>query len=330
MRVFAADGVTPVSGATIGWNASSNVQLSACGGAQSCIVTSDQSGYASTGLTPIAVGVANITATLAPGVYSPSKSVSATLNAVEHSTDIGLLTSNVWISYDATVGIPITARVLSNGSPLNKVQVNFSIVTGTGTLSAGSALTNAGGYAGVTLNVNAVTAALRVSACVAPSNSPCSLFYANVVPLAQQVLEPVSGGGQISTGQAFQPVIVRVTDSSSPPDSIMAAPVNFFMTALRNGKGSFGNDGNPVQPVILAVSQTSASTDMNGSANIVPSASGFGAPVEVDVSVTAGVSALDYPLQVLQPQSNQNTVPQTKSPPENEHRMHVGGVWDLR
>ncbi|MGC2472935.1 MAG: hypothetical protein WA485_01260, partial [Candidatus Sulfotelmatobacter sp.] len=297
---------------------------------QSCIVTSDQSGYASTGLTPIAVGVANITATLAPGVYSPSKSVSATLNAVEHSTDIGLLTSNVWISYDATVGVPITARVLSNGSPLNNVQVNFSIVTGTGTLTAGSAVTNPGGYAGVMLNVNAVSAALRVSACVAPSNSPCSLFYANVVPLALQVLEPISGGVQISTGQAFQPVIVRVTDSSSPPDSIMAAPVNFFMTVLRNGKGSVGNDGNPVQPVILAVSQTSASTDMNGLANIVPSASGFGAPVEVDVSVTAGNSALDYPLQVLQPQSNQNTAPQTKSPPENEHRMHVGGIWDLR
>ncbi|MGC2447875.1 MAG: hypothetical protein WA477_09530 [Candidatus Sulfotelmatobacter sp.] len=329
VRVLTSGGV-PVGGATIGWNASSNVQLSACGGAQSCIVTSDQSGYASTGLTPIAVGVANITATLAPGVYSPSKSVSATLNAVEHSTDIGLLTSYVWISYGATVGIPITARVLSNGSPLNNVQVNFSIVTGTGTLSAGSALTNSGGYAGVTLNVNQVLAALRVSACVAPSNSPCSLFYANVVPSAQQVLEPISGGGQISTGQAFQPVIVRVTDSSSPPDAVMAAPVNFFMTVLRNGTGSGGNDGNPVQPVILAVSQTNTNSDMNGLANIVPSASGFGAPVEVDVSVTAGDSALDYPLQVLQPQLNQNTLPKTKIPPENEHRLHVGGVWDLR
>jgi len=331
VRVLAADGVTPVSGATIGWSGSNNVQLSACGGAQSCIITSDQSGYASTGLTPIAVGAANITATLAPGVYSPSKSVSATLNAVEHSTDIGLLTSYVWISYGATIGVPITARVLSNGSPLNNVQVNFSIVTGTGTLSAGSAVTNSGGYAGVTLNVNEVTAALRVSACVAPSNSPCSLFFANVVPLAQQVLEPISGGGQISTGAAFQPVIVRVTDSSSPPNSIMAAPISFFVTVERNATGDSGNDGNPVQPVILAVSQTSASTDMNGFANIVPSASGFGAPVEVDVSVTAGVSAgLDYPLQVLQPQSNQNAAPRTKSPPENEHRMHVGGVWDLR
>jgi hypothetical protein len=332
VRVLASDGVTPVSGATIGWSASSNVQLSTCGGAQSCIVTSDQSGYASTGLMPTAVGVANITATLAPGVYSPSKSVIATLNAIEDSTDIGLLTSYVWISQGATVGVPITARVLSNGSPRNNVQVNFSIVTGTGSLSAGSATTNSGGYAGVTLDVNQVSAALRVSACVAPSNSPCSLFYANVVPLAQQFLEPISGGRQISTGQPFQPVVIRVTDSSSPPNSVMAAPVNFFMTVQRNGEpGSSGNDGNPVMPVILNVSQTSTTTDVNGLANVVPSAAGFGAPVEVDVSVTAGVSAaLDFPLQVLQSQSHENNAPDTKSPPSNQHRMRVSGApWEL-
>ena len=113
VRVLASDGVTPVSGATIGWTASSSVPLSACNGAQSCTVTSDQSGYATTWLTPTAVGVANITATLAPGVYSPSKSVAATLNAVESSTDIGLLNSQVWISQAATVGVPITAGVLS-------------------------------------------------------------------------------------------------------------------------------------------------------------------------------------------------------------------------
>lgn len=333
VRVLASDGVTPVSGATIGWSASSNVQLSTCGGAQLCSVTTDQSGYASTWLTPIAVGVAGISATLAPGVYNPSKSVNATLNAIEDSTDIGLLTSSVWISQGATIGVPITARVMSNGSPRNNVGVTFSIVTGTGTLSAGSAQTNSGGYAGVTLNVNQVSAALRVSACVAPSNSPCSLFYANVVPLAQQMLEPISGGGQISTGEAFQPVVVWVTDSSSPPNSVIAAPVNFFMTVLRNGEsGSSGNDGNPVLPVILKISQTIASTDTNGFTNIVPSASGFGAPVEVDVSVTAGVSAaLDYPLKVLQPVSNQNTSPETKSPPQSKHRMHVRGApWELR
>jgi hypothetical protein len=330
VRVLASDGVTPVNGSTIGWTAASNVQLSACNGAQSCTVASDQSGYASTWLMPIAVGVANITATLAPGVYSQSKSVSATLNAIESSSDIGLVNSQVWISQGATVGVPITARVLSNGSPRSNVQVNFTIVVGSGSLSAGSAQTNSNGYASVTLNVNQVSAALRVSACVAPGNAPCSLFYANVIPLAQQVLEPISGGGQISNGQVFQPVVVRVTDSSTPPNPVMAAPINFLMTVLREGENS-GNGRNPM-PVILKVSQTSAATDFNGFANIVPSASGFSAPVEVDVYVTAGLSAaLDYPLQVLQPPSQQNSLPGTKKPPESQHRMRVARTpWELR
>ncbi len=52
VRVLASDGVTPVSGATVAWSATDNVQLSACGGASSCSVTSDQSGNAATFLTP--------------------------------------------------------------------------------------------------------------------------------------------------------------------------------------------------------------------------------------------------------------------------------------
>jgi hypothetical protein len=242
-----------------------------------------------------------------------------------------LLNSQVWISQGATVGVPITARVLSNGSPRSNFQVKFSIVLGSGTLSAGSAQTNSGGYASVTLNVNQVSAALRVSACVAPSNAPCRLFYANVVPLAQQVLLPVSGGGQISTGQAFQPVIVRITDSSTPPNPVMAAPINFLMTVLREAENT-GNDGRNPMPVILKVSQTGTTTDFNGFANIVPSASGFSAPVEVDVYVTAGVSAaLDYPLQVLQAPSKQNSPPQTKAPPQGQHRLRVARApWEIR
>ena len=83
VRVLQADGLTPVAGATVGWNATNSLQLSACSSSSSCTVTTDQYGETSTWLTPALAGAANITATLAPGVYSPSKSVSATLNANE-------------------------------------------------------------------------------------------------------------------------------------------------------------------------------------------------------------------------------------------------------
>jgi hypothetical protein len=306
VRVLAADGVTPVSGATIAWSTTNGVQLSTCGGAPSCSVTSDQSGDAVTWLTPSTVGVATITATLAPASYGSSKSVSAALNATKTSSDIGVSTPYLWIAQGATVSLPLTARVLSNGVPQNNAKVNFTIVNGSGALSAVSAQTSSSGYATVTLTVAQFAALVQVSACVAPNNVPCQAIYANPVPLANQILQPVAGSGQVSNGQPFQPVTVRVTDLSIPPNSVIAANVAFLTTVLRPGGSASGsgdgetNPTNPAMPVILQVSQSNTVTNINGLARASPSAGGFSAPLEVDVAATAGVSGfLDYPLQLL-------------------------------
>lgn len=306
VRVLAADGVTPVSGATVAWSATNGVQLSTCGSAPSCSVTSDQSGDAFTWLTPSAVGVATLTATLAPASYGSSKSVSTTINAIQSISDIGVSTPYLWIAQGATASIPLAARVLSNGAPQNNARVNFTVVSGSATLSAVSAQTSLSGYATVILTVTQFTALVQVSVCVAPGNAPCQVIYANPVPLANQILQPVAGSGQVSLGQAFQPLTVRVTDLSTPPNSVIAANVAFLTTVLRPGGTSSGggngetNPINPAMPVILQVSQSNAVTDINGLASVAPSAGGFSAPLEVDVAATAGVSGfLDYPLQLL-------------------------------
>ena len=306
VRVLANDGTTPVVGATIGWSGTNSVKLSACGSVSACSVITDQNGNASTWLTAAAPGAATITATLAPGVYSPAKSVSATLSATQSSSDIGISTPYLYISQGASVSVPVSARVLSNGVAQSNKPVNFSILSGPGNFSAGSAVTNASGYATVTLSLTNLSAVVQGNACVAPGNSPCAVFYAGPVPLAQQQVQPVSGAGQASTGQVFQPVVVRVVDSSSPPHAVMAAPVSFLTTVLRSGGtvpgigGSDSNSGNPVMPVILAVSQSNVTTDGNGLASLTPSSGGFSAPVEVDVSASAGTSAfVDDPLFLL-------------------------------
>jgi len=305
VRVVAADCAT-VPGATVGWTTTNSLQLSACGGATSCSVSTDQSGSATTWLTPAALGAATVTATLAPGVYSPAKSVTATVNAIGSSSDIAAVTPNLRISQGATATLPLIVRAVSNGAARTGVQINYAVMTGSGTLGAASAATNSSGYASVNLTLNQIAAETRVSACLAPSNAPCAIFYADPVPLSQQKLQLVSGAGQVSTGQAFQPIIVRVTDSATIPNAVIAAPVIFQTTVLRPGGTSPGvgdgetNPVNPSQPVILQVAQSTAITDVNGFANIVPSRSSFSAPLEVDVWVTAGTSALlDFPLQVL-------------------------------
>ena len=132
VRVLAADGVTAVSGATIVWSATNSVQLSACGGASSCSVTSDQSGDAATFLSPAATGVATISATLAPAAYGSSKSVSTTLYAIESASDIGVLTPRLWVAQGSSASLPLTARVLSNGTARNNVGVDFTVVGGSG------------------------------------------------------------------------------------------------------------------------------------------------------------------------------------------------------
>ncbi len=199
VRVLQADGVTPLGGATVGWSATNSLQLSACSSSSSCTVTTDQYGETSTWLTPALAGVANVTATLAPGVYSPSKSVSATLNANESASDIGVLTPNLWIAQGATLSVPLTVRVVSNGTPQNNVTVNFTSY-GSGTLNPASAQTNATGYATMTLSLTQFATMFRVVACVA--NTPnCQTFVGTpVAPSALQLL-PVAGGGQVSTGR---------------------------------------------------------------------------------------------------------------------------------
>jgi hypothetical protein len=55
-------------------------------------------------------------------------------------------------------------------------------------------------------------------------------------------------------------------------------------------------------PVILKVTQNNATSDSNGVASVVPTGGGFSPPVEVDVQVTAGTSAvLDDPLLIYPP-----------------------------
>jgi len=171
------------------------------------------------------------------------------------------------------------------------------VASGTGTLSAPSAVTDANGNASVTLSVTQIATMVELNACVAPNNVPCQSIYATPVPLSQQQLQPVAGAEQVSTGQAFQSLVVRVTDSSSPPNPVLAAPVLFQTTVLRPGGSPPApgngetNPTNPAMPVILTVTQSSAATDINGLASLVPSSGGFSPPVEVNVAVSAGTAA---------------------------------------
>jgi hypothetical protein len=320
VRVLAADRITPVDGATVGWSATNGAALSVCGGASACSAISDEGGIASTWITPAATGVASITATLAPGVYNPAQSVSGTLNGCVGCTgaasDIGVSTAFLFIAQGATVSVPLTARVVNLGTPQSGVTVNFAIAQGTGSLSSASAVTNSQGYASVTLTETNFAISVQLTACVAPANNPCQTISGNAVDPTLLNLRAVAGAGQVVAGTAFQPLTVRVTDSSTPPNPILGASVLFQSTVMRPaGSGLPLAPGDPSStptgmPVILSASQSAVMSDVNGLASLVPSVGPFNGTLEIQIHVSAGTTAvLQDELESVPATSGGNTSP---------------------
>jgi IPT/TIG domain-containing protein len=316
VRVVASDGITPVNGATVGWSTTNGATLSACGGVATCSAISDESGLASTFVTPTAAGNALITATLAPGVYSPSQAVSTTISGTASSLALAITTPYLWIAQGATVSVPVTALVVSQGAPQSGVTVDFTVTQGSGSLSSPSAVTNSAGYASVTLTLTNFAGSVQLNACAEPGNSPCQIASGNAVAATMLNLQAVAGAGQVVSGSSFQPLTVRVTDSSTPPSPVLGASVLFQTTVQRPG----GNNltlapGDPAttqagMPVILGASQTTVQSDVNGLASLVPTVGSFTGVLEIEIQVSAGTTAvLQNELETFPAASSGNTSP---------------------
>ena len=289
VRAVAADGITPVSGATIAWSATNGLQFSACSGASSCSVLSDEAGESSSWVTPTATGQSTITIALAPASYSPPQSQQATVVGTSSTLDLVAVTPTRWVGQGATLAVPLTIEALDLGVPKANVVVNFAITKGTASLSASSGTTNASGFATITAQLTNQNADVQVSACVAPNNSPCQIFTLFSTPSSLWTLETVSGSLQIvPTGQSFQPLVVRVTDGSPAADPVMGVDVTFKTTLARVPENGM--------PVILGSSQTQVVSAQDGLASVVPSAGSVG-PCDVFITVSAGQSTAQFQME---------------------------------
>lgn len=305
VEAVASDGVTPVPGATVVFTSAPTVSFSACSGATTCTAITDQTGEASTYLTVLSAGTMTVTAQLAPASYPNPQQVQTTLLGTSSSLDLSLASPYGYIAQGATVNVILTARVLSNGSPLDNRTVNFYLDKGSGTLNPASSTTNSSGYASSTLELTNFSSDVQVSVCPEPGDAPCQTFYGSPVPASAMQMQFVSGNAQsTSLGQPFQPVIVRVTDSAIPPDPVFGANVMFQSligrsdgTPVVSGQGASGTT-DPL-PVILASSQASVLSDMNGLASVTPSAGGVTGAVLILGTASVGAVNAQYELQSL-------------------------------
>jgi hypothetical protein len=294
VRVVAADGSTPVSGATVAWSATNGAVFSACGGANSCSSFSDIAGLASTWVTPTASGGSTITAALAPASYSPPSTKQTTLVGTESALDLGAIEPTRWIAQGATIDVPLTVQVLSNGVPQDNTTINFRMVKGSGGLSSGTGTSGNGGFATSTVHITNQNSDVQVTACVAPNNAPCQTFTLFSTAPSKWQMETVSGASQIvSVGQAFQPFVMRITDGASPSNPVMGVNLVFDTTIERVSK-----DG---MPVILGNYEVQATTGEGGLASIVPSVQDVQGYCDLLITVSGGPTPAQFDLQVLQP-----------------------------
>jgi hypothetical protein len=271
-------------------------------------VLSDESGTAATAVTVLSIGTTTVTAKLAPASYARPQQVQATILGVSSSLDISLAVPSVWVAQGASLSVPVTARVLSNGNPVDATTVNFQITQGNGNLSVASAQTDSAGYATSDLQLNSISTTTQVSACVAPGNSPCLVFRAFAVALSSLQLQPVSGMLQIlQSGQNFQPVVLRVTDSSSPPHPVQGANISFqSYTGRMPGNqpivwGGEAGISQPSMPIILGNSQATVLADVNGLASFSISTGGFSGNIAVVGYASTGAAILQFEAQQLGP-----------------------------
>lgn len=197
VQVVAASGAMPVAGASVLLVSSPAASLAICGGSSTCTVLSDLSGEVSTAATILSPGINSITAKLAPASYPNPQTVQATIFGSSSVLDISLTNPFLWIAQGATLDVPLIARMLSSGNPLRARMVNYILTKGSGTFSAGSALTDSNGYASSTLHVAAISGDVQVSACVAPANAPCQTFYGTAVPVSALQLQALAGTSQV-------------------------------------------------------------------------------------------------------------------------------------
>jgi hypothetical protein len=305
VRDLSAAGM-PVNGATVVWAVSGGATLTACGG--TCTVYTDESGQASTNATVTAPGAITITATLAPASLGTAKQVTATVVGTESALDLGLVSQYRYLATGTSSGVGLTARLLSNGVGKSGSTINFQVLKGSGSLKPTSAITDANGYASSTVTVSGLTTDVWVSACVAPNNVPCQTFYLTAVPGLSLKLEAVSGGGQLlRVGQAFQPIVVRVTDSASPPNLVEGVIVAFQLITFEPDNdapfevpGESGGGDYP-QRVILAQASAAGASDANGIVSVQPSAGSISGPVEIEITATGGNSTLEFEVESMWP-----------------------------
>ncbi len=288
VQVLTPDG-RPVQYAQVTFSTPKGAATFSLCGQYVCVIGTDQQGIASTTVTVLSsppTGIP-ISAWLSNGSH-----VVMTIVGYSTKLDMSALSPDSNVAAGSTMTLPLRVRVLSNGSPAAGQAVNFQVILGSATLSAGSAVTDGTGQASVNLSFVNISSEIDVVASP-PDNSAWVTFHIYSTPAGVLRIQKVGGDKQtVTAGGAFRPVSVRVVDNSNPPHPVLAT-VTFQVVAFSPqatqpsviviGDSVLINAGGAVA---LSSYQATVATDATGIAGITPSST---TPEDADVVVLASV-----------------------------------------
>ncbi|HEU5451909.1 MAG TPA: IPT/TIG domain-containing protein [Terriglobales bacterium] len=289
----------PVSGATVTFStASAGISLLPCN-AGVCVRSTDATGEAWISVRVEQEGEATISATLPNG-------------AVSYAMVVGVLSADaptLWstpqvlnLPQGTSAVVPLTVRLVFNGLARPGRGVEFDLIRGAAVLSATSAITDAAGQATITVSFSNLANEIVVIPHLQPNAEMRSPGLSILpVPDVTQRLQVVSGDAQIVSG-AFQPVAVRVVDSSGTPNPVPGVAVQFQAMAFHPGgdwvKSGVGDLslGYFAQRSAVAAAQATVTADAQGYAAFTPAFSSYAV---LDVQVTARIagSAVEFNLR---------------------------------
>lgn len=289
----------PVAGAKVTFSTSSAaVALLPCGGT-ACTRATDATGEASVSVLVKAADTATIAATLANGAAAYATVVGTP------SADAPTLwpsPQTVNLPQGASAAVPLKVRLVSNGVAQRGIAVGFDLF-GTGRLSATSATTDMAGDAAITVSFTNLVSEIKVVPYLlsgGPVHSPGLHIFAATA--AGQKLQQVAGDAQVASG-AFQPVIARVVDSSSPPNPLPGVAVQFQAVAFhpvadgaRSGSGDFSL-GHFAQRSAVAAVQATVTTDAQGYAVFTPAFTTAYATLDVQVTAQIPTGSIEFNLR---------------------------------
>ncbi len=274
VQVLAADGVTPLAGATVKLSVTTGTaQLGACGAAGSCWVTSDSHGRVQSPVTGVAGGPVTLIATEISG----GATVQTLLTDSDPVRSVSLANTTAFVAAEGTGGTWLVRlnAVQDGAAAAAGVPVTWSAGAGV-QISALSAATTVDGSAAATVSVGALASGATGTLTACAWKTVCATWTVSSVDSSQWQVGLVSGAGQsVALGGTLVPVRVLVTDAAGDP--LQGAPITVWQRVLgweglcpKSGTASgAGSSACPAAPVLNSA-QATLNGDAGGEVSVMP------------------------------------------------------------